>query len=157
MIRVTIISVGKQKKGPLTEAAHELKVRLGPYMKVDEKVVAEVPFRSVSERKRVLSQEAEALKRAMPQDAVIVVLEATGKTFSSERFTELIWELSEQETRHLVFVLGGPLGLSDELKASADLLLSFSPMTVPHDLARVILLEQLYRAATIRTGKTYHY
>jgi len=154
---MTLIHVGKSKSGPHKKLSNEYLKRLAPYIKIDDVIVKEEKFHEKSDRERILLTESEKIKKAIPPESFVVVLEADGKTYSSEEFSEKINFWSDQQTQHIVFILGGPLGLHRSIKKRANTLLSFSPMTFPHDLAHVMLLEQLYRACTIQTGKTYHY
>lgn len=157
MIKISLLIVGKQKPGPHQEICDEYLKRLKSdiFIKIIE--LAETPFRSIAEREKVLKTETEKIKKAVPKNSLFVVLETAGKTFTSEKFAEQLDRLSEGGARPLAVVVGGPLGLSDEIKKEADLLLSLSPMTMPHDLARVVLLEQIYRAMMILKGRVYHY
>jgi 23S rRNA (pseudouridine1915-N3)-methyltransferase len=157
MIKVKFITIGKQKPGPHKEISDEYLKRLKSDALIQTIELTETPFRSSTEKDKVLKTETEKIRKALPKNAFVVVLEATGKTFSSEKFASELDRISENGTQELVFVIGGPLGLSDEIKRGADLLLSLSTMTVPHDLARVVLLEQVYRAMMILKGKVYHY
>jgi len=157
MFKLTLISIGKTKKGPHEEITTEYLKRLKPDIFIQTIEVIETPFRSIAEKDKVLKTETEKIKKAIPKDSFLIVLDAAGKTFTSEKFAEQLDRLSEGGARPLTVIIGGPLGLSDEIKKEADLLLSLSPMTMPHDLARVVLLEQLYRAGTILKGKVYNY
>ncbi|HLD18016.1 MAG TPA: 23S rRNA (pseudouridine(1915)-N(3))-methyltransferase RlmH [Patescibacteria group bacterium] len=149
--------VGKQKSGPFRDLAEEYLKRIGPYAKVIVREIPEESFRSEQDRERVLALETESIRAAIPDGALVVVLDASGKGMNSVHLSEAMAAWSEQERRTLAFVIGGPLGVHDALKKEADVLLSLSPMTFPHDLARVLLLEQLYRALMIQKRKTYHY
>ncbi len=157
MYKITLIHIGKPKNGPQKELCDEYLKRLGPYMRIDEVQITEERFYEKSNRERILLTESENIKKAIPSESFVIVLDADGKTYSSEDFSKKLAFWSDQQTQHLVFILGGPLGLHNSIKKRANTLLSFSPMTFPHDLARVMLLEQLYRATTIQSGKTYHY
>jgi 23S rRNA (pseudouridine1915-N3)-methyltransferase len=157
MYKITLIHIGKSKKGPHKELCEEYLKRLSPYMRIDEVQITEERFHEKSDRERVLLPESEKIKKAIPSESFVIVLDADGNTYTSEDFSKKLAFWSDQQTQHLVFILGGPLGLHDSIKKRANTLLSFSPMTFPHDLARVMLLEQLYRTSTIQAGKTYHY
>lgn len=127
------------KRGPLKDLVDELRKRFGPYAKVKELVVNE--------------HTAEILKE---QDVTIMLTEE-GKTMGSMTFAKTLLTWSEHGQRELTFVIAGPFGFNRDLLKHADHVLSLSPMTFPHEMAYVILLEQLYRAGTILAGKTYHY
>lgn len=157
MFRLTIIHVGKLKSGPHQELVDGYLKRLSPYAQIEMVEVKEERFDSVRDRDRVLEKETERIRSVAPEGSRLVALEADGKQPDSPALAAWIQEMSEHETQHIVFVLGGPLGISDSLKRSADAMLSLSKQTYPHDLALVMLTEQLYRSMTILNNKTYHY
>lgn len=101
------------------------------------------------------SYEAQRIRAALPHPATIVALDVAGALMTSEAFAGELQRWIERR-KPVVFVLGGPFGLDDSLRAAADVRLSLTPMTLPHDLARVVLLEQLYRAMTLWRGEPYH-
>lgn len=140
MFKVSLFTVGSIPKGPFEEIAAEFQKRLGKFSDY-----AERSFKDESK-----------LSEAIPSDSVLIVLDAAGKELSSETFAAKLSSYIDAGDK-LVFVLGGPHGLSDELKKRAHLLLSLSQMTTTHDLAHVFFLEQLYRGFTIVKGVTYHY
>lgn len=140
MFKITFISVGSLPKGPFNDLAAVFSTRL--------KKFAAVEFKAVKSDDR--------LTEAIPKDSFIIVLEATGKTFTSEAFAAKLQSWVDNGQK-LAIVLGGPHGVPADLKARANLLLSLSPMTTTHDLAHVFFLEQLYRAFTIARGMEYHY
>ena len=158
-MKIDILAVGKIKERFFTDAADEYLKRLSRYAKVsifevkDEKTVEGA---SAHENDLVKAAEAERLLKHIDDDAVIIPLCIEGKEFSSEEFSKVIAEYENSGKSHIQFVIGGSLGLSEELKAKGDLRLSFSQMTFPHQLMRVILLEQIYRAYRIKTGEPYH-
>ena len=156
MLSIKLIVISELKSGPWKELqGHYLKL-LKPYAHVDLAEIKPEKFSTPAERDNVLTREATKIRKQIPDGAVIVVLDADGKTSSTETFVRTIDTLSDGG-RTLCFVIGGPLGLSDKIKKEADHRLSLSPMTFPHDFTRVMLLEQLYRTQTITAGKTYHY
>ncbi|MFA6132074.1 MAG: 23S rRNA (pseudouridine(1915)-N(3))-methyltransferase RlmH [Patescibacteria group bacterium] len=157
MYKISLIVIGSQKAGPHQTLAAEYLKRLKTDASIKLVEVSETPFRSPADRAKVLTTEADKIRKVIPDDSFTIILEAAGKTFSSETFAAKLDQWSENGTRTLALIIGGPLGLSDEIKKEANLLLSLSPMTMPHDLARVVLLEQIYRATTILKKKTYHY
>lgn len=156
MIPIKIITISKLKDGPWKELQEHYLKLMSPFVRMDLVEIKPEKFQDMSQREKVLEIEAEKVRKQIPEGATVVVLEATGKTYASEPFSSKVQEWADGG-KTLCFILGGPLGLSDEIKKSADHLLSFSPMTFPHDMARVMLLEQLYRASTISAEKTYHY
>ncbi len=101
-------------------------------------------------------KEAERILKYVKKDAYVVTLEIQGKELSSEEFAEKIERLGIQGTSHMIFIIGGSIGLGEEVLGKSDFALSFSKMTFPHQLMRVILLEQIYRSYRIVNGAPYH-
>ncbi|HBU27851.1 TPA: 23S rRNA (pseudouridine(1915)-N(3))-methyltransferase RlmH [Candidatus Uhrbacteria bacterium] len=157
MYQFTIIHVGKLKTGPHQELVDGYLKRLTPYAVVELVEVKEEKFTSVQNRTRVLAIEADKIASVIPNDARPIVLDADGREPNSTELATWIDTLCEQQTQHLAFIVGGPLGLADVVKQSADKTFALSKQTYPHDLAIVMLTEQLYRSMTILAGKTYHY
>ena len=157
MISIKLITVSKIKPGPWLNLVEEYLKRLQPYAKVEVIEISEHKFRDKSERDQVRRAEAEKIQKHIPKDAVTIACDETGREFTSEEFAGVLTDWSENNQDQLVFIIGGPLGLDHELVSSCDHQLSLSKMTLPHDEARVFLLEQLYRAMTIQNNKTYHY
>ncbi len=157
MFHLTFVTIGKMKKGPHADLVSEYLKRLQTYAKVHRQEIQEMRFHSPSDRAKVLDQEMALVKDSIRDDAVLVVLDAAGKEFDSAHFASKLNDLSEQHTRPIVFLVGGPLGLHEELKAEAVLTLSLSQMTYPHEMALSMLTEQVYRAMTILNNKTYNY
>ncbi|MBR2823829.1 MAG: 23S rRNA (pseudouridine(1915)-N(3))-methyltransferase RlmH [Clostridia bacterium] len=158
-MNVAVISVGKLKEKPYREMADEYLKRLSRYGKYQEIELSDLPERegaSPAEEEKLKTREGEdILKRIRPEDRVIA-LTIPGRQRSSE---ELARELAEAKNRgqgRLVFVIGGSLGLGQNVLSRADGEMSMSRMTFPHQLARVMLLEQLYRAEKILAGERYH-
>ncbi len=144
MRRIHLLAVGKLRSSHCRGLCHDYLKRLQPYARVD---VIEIKDSSAE---RESARLIESLTRL---DAKAIALSEEGRQLTSRAFAELIG----QQTRDLAFVIGGPYGLTDELKQSAAKTLSLSPMTLPHELARVVFLEQLYRAHTILAGSGYHH
>lgn len=140
MFKVSLYTVGTIPKGPFLDIALEFQKRLGKFCDYVER-----PFK-----------DEEKLVEAIPSDSVVIVLDAAGKELSSEAFAERLSSYIDAGDK-AIFVLGGPHGLSSELKKRAHLCLSLSQMTTTHDLAHIFFLEQLYRAFTIVKGIQYHY
>ncbi len=153
-MRITIIAVGRLKEAHWRDAAAEYLKRLRPYATIE---VVEVPDRDVtSDERGAVRAEGEAVLRAIPDGAQVVVLDLDGKRLSSEGFSAWL-ELAGIEGRSsIAFVIGGAAGLDPAVLAKADERLSLGPMTLPHQLARVVLLEQVYRAFRIMRGEPYH-
>ena len=158
-MRVTILTVGKIKESYLRDAIKEYAKRLGKYCKLeilevtDEKTPDSL---SATAAELVRKKEGERLLKSLPKDAYIITLEISGKQLTSEEFSQKIENLAVQGVSHLVFVIGGSLGLGQNILQKSDFAMSFSKMTFPHQLMRVILLEQIYRGYRIANGEPYH-
>lgn len=158
-IQVQILSVGKIKEKHWALAIEEYKKRLTPYAKVqvievsDEKAPENL---SAIEAQQVKDKEGARLLALVKQDTYVIALNIQGKQLSSEQLATRIEELGINGHSHLTFIIGGSLGLSDDVEERADLNLSFGSMTFPHQLMRVILLEQIYRSFKIIRGEPYH-
>jgi len=159
MLNVTVITVGKIKESYFTDAIKEYQKRLSRYCKLELIEVPDEPTPdNPSERERaiVLEKEGERILKKIPDSAHVTALCIEGKQVSSEALADNLSSLASSGVSHRVFIIGGSMGLSDTVKRRADWKLSFSPMTFPHQLMRVILLEQIYRAFTISAGGKYH-
>ena len=159
MQRVTVLCVGKLKERFYLDAAAEYAKRLSRYCKLEilelpEERLPEDP--SPAQIQAALEREAAAIRGKLPAGAVLVALCVEGKLCSSEELAARMDRWAGQGAGQLVFVIGGSFGLDGALKARAAERLSMSPMTFPHHLARVMLLEQIYRAYQINTGGKYH-
>jgi 23S rRNA (pseudouridine1915-N3)-methyltransferase len=153
-VKLTILAVGRLKERFWREAADEYLKRLKPY--ADVRVVEVADRDSGRNKVRALADEGADVLRAIPASSYVVALDAGGQQLSSEGFSANIDELVLHGSSHLVFVIGGSVGLSAEVLERADARLSLGLMTLPHNLARVVLLEQLYRAFRISRGEPYH-
>lgn len=140
MLKMTFLTVGSLPRGPFAEIGADFTTRLKRFVDLE--------IRNVKNDERLI--------KTTPEDTFLVVLEATGKQFSSETFAQKL-ETWIDTGQKVTIVLGGPHGVPAELKMRANLLLSLSPMTTTHDLAHLLFLEQLYRAFTIIKQMTYHY
>ncbi len=157
-MNVTLLCVGKLKERYYEDACAEFCKRLSRYMQLTVTEVAdEKAPETLSEKERlsVMRREGERLLARIPDGAQVIVLTVDGGQQSSERFAERIGRLRDQSVP-LVFVVGGSLGLSEAVVKRANGTLSLSEMTFPHRIARLVLLEQLYRACKILAGETYH-
>ena len=163
-MKITIIAVGNLKEKYWKDAAAEYSKRLSSYCDLEIVEIKEAKLAgggksagsgSAAEEK-VKEEEGQAIVSKIPKDAFVVTLEIQGKKYSSEKLAEEIESLALQGKSHIVFIIGGSLGLSKEVSKQANLRLSFSDMTFPHQMMRVILLEQIYRAFKINRNETYH-
>ena len=159
MQKVSIICVGKMKEKFYMEAAAEYVKRLSRFCKLE---IIELPEDrlpddpSQAQIDAALAKEADAIRGKLPSSCYIIAMCVEGKTRSSEELARLMEESVHQGGSHLVFLIGGSFGLHPSVKALASFKLSMSPMTFPHHLARVMLLEQIYRGYQINTGSKYH-
>ncbi|MBR6259345.1 MAG: 23S rRNA (pseudouridine(1915)-N(3))-methyltransferase RlmH [Oscillospiraceae bacterium] len=158
MLRVNIICVGKLKEKFYADAAGEYLKRLGAYCKAE---ITELPEEkrpkepSETETYAAVSREGDALLERIPKGALTVAMCVEGREMPSEYMAELIEKASEKSGK-LCFIIGGSDGLDERVKKAADIRLSMSKMTFPHHLARVMLIEQLYRGFKIMEGGKYH-
>ena len=158
MIQLTIVTVGTLKEPYLKDAVAEYKKRLMQFAKVDDINIKEEVIKnedSKSDIARALDAEADKILCAMPKDSYKIALCIEGKQFSSEELAKIISDASDSAGK-ISLVIGSSHGLSERVKKECMLRLSFSKMTFPHQLMRVILLESLYRSFTIIAGKKYH-
>ena len=159
MLRTDILCVGKIKEESVRALIAEYTKRLSAYttLRIIEVKDEKTPDNcSDIERDKILRTEGERLSAYLEERSVKIVLAVEGKQLSSEAFAEYIQEQQNLSVSHIQFLIGGSLGLEERLKTQADLKLSFSKMTFPHQLMRVILLEQIDRAHKILRGEPYH-
>ncbi|MDE5940355.1 MAG: 23S rRNA (pseudouridine(1915)-N(3))-methyltransferase RlmH [Lachnospiraceae bacterium] len=158
-MKITVITVGKLKEKFFREAVAEYEKRLGRYCRLEIRETADEKTpdgASEAEQERILQKEGERIERLLTDGAYVVTLEIEGRKFTSEAFAGEIERLGVSGIGQIVFVIGGSLGLHNSIKKRADLAVSFSDMTFPHQLMRVVLLEQIYRAFRIINGEPYH-
>ena len=158
-MKITLITVGKIKEKYLKDAIAEYQKRLGAYCKLEIVEVAdEKTPDNASEvvEEQIRSKEGERILKYIKDDAYVITLEINGKQLSSEELADKIEELGVRGTSHIMFIIGGSIGLGKEVMKRSDFALSFSKMTFPHQLMRVILLEQVYRGYRIMNGEPYH-
>ena len=159
MLSVHLICVGKLKEKFYREAVEEYTKRLKGYCKLTLVEIPEVKLSqepSLGEITAALDKEGDAIRAKIPQGASVVAMCVEGKMRSSEELARMVSTWSMNSAKHLVFVIGGSYGLHPSIKAEAWAQLSMSPMTFPHHLARVMVLEQIYRAFKINEGSSYH-
>lgn len=159
MRNVHILCVGKLKEAFYSAAAAEYAKRLGAYcdLRITELPEERLPQSpSQAQIDAALAKEAAALRAKLPPGAAVVALCVEGTPRSSQALAALMEDWDSSSAKHLVFLIGGSYGLDETLKREAWVRLSMSPMTFPHHLARVMLLEQIYRAFKIREGSSYH-
>ncbi len=158
-MKISILSVGKIKEPYLKDAIAEYTKRLNRYCKLEIIEVADEKApenASPAEKEAILEKEASRLQKHLKEDAYTITLEIEGSQLSSEELAQKIDTLATHGKSHLQFVIGGSLGLAKSITSHADYSLSFSRFTFPHQLMRVILLEQIYRSYKIISGEPYH-
>lgn len=155
MFNIKIIALGKLKETYWEEAEQEYLKRLKQYAKIEIIEIPEEPFRENDNREKIKEKEAFKIEKLLSNDARVIALHERGKEYTSVQFSEF---LSENSSRgeEIVFVIGGPLGIHETLLKKTEQI-SLSCLTFPHQMVRTILLEQIYRSATIIHGKQYHY
>ena len=146
-MKITILAVGKLKEKFLIDGVSEYLKRI--------KIFAKIEIREVSEC-RTIADEGKKLLAQIDKNSWLCVLDVGGKFMSSEKFAEKIAELNLRGVSNITFIIGGAYGLSDEVRNAADFLLSLSEMTFTHQMTRLILIEQIYRAFKINRGEPYH-
>ena len=159
MQKVTVLCVGKLKERFYIDAAAEYAKRLSRYCKLEITELAEERLPedpSPAQIQAALAKEAAAIRAKIPPSAQVIALCIEGELHSSESLARLMDTWSNRGGSHLVFLIGGSFGLDPGLKEEAAARISMSPMTFPHHLARVMLLEQIYRAYQISAGTKYH-
>ena len=159
-MKIRIVAVGKLKEKYLREGVAEYEKRLAPFASVElletrEEYMAENP--SEAQRQQTLAKEGERLLRLVPERSFLIVLDVKGKLLSSEALAKELASLALQGQSDLTFLIGGAFGLSPAVRDRADLRISFSPMTFTHQMVRLLLYEQVYRAFKINRGEKYHW
>ena len=159
-MKIRIVAVGKLKEKYLREGVAEYEKRLAPFASVElletrEEYMAENP--SEAQRQQTLAKEGERLLRLVPEKSLLIVLDVKGKLLSSEALAKELASLALQGQSDLTFLIGGAFGLSPAVRERADLRISFSPMTFTHQMVRLLLYEQIYRAFKINRGEKYHW
>ena len=158
-MKITLITVGKIKEKYLKDAIAEYSKRLSKYCKLD---IIEVQDEKIPDQasetveEGIRRKEGEKILRYIKDDMYVITLEIAGKMLTSEELADKIKKLGIQGKSSIAFVIGGSIGLGKEVLKRSDYALSFSKMTFPHQLMRVILLEQVYRSYRIMNGEPYH-
>lgn len=158
-MQIQIIAVGKLKEKYLKDGINEYLKRLQSYAKVEIIEVAdekEPANASPADESIIKSREAERIQKHIKADTYLIVLAIQGQMLTSEQLAAKLDKLALEGKSHITMVIGGSLGLAESITSQADLLLSFSPMTFPHQLMRMILVEQIYRSYRIINGHSYH-
>ena len=159
-MRFYVICIGKLKDAYLRDGVSEFVKRMRPYggitiTELNESKIGDKP--SDADRKQVVIEEGERLLKNVPKNAYTVLLDVYGKTMSSEDLAKTVAKLEVDGVSDMAFIVGGAFGVSDELRRSVNYKLSFSPMTFTHQMVRLLLVEQIYRAAKINRNEPYHW
>lgn len=158
-MKITVITVGKMKEKFMKDALGEYSKRLSKYCKLEIIEVADEKTQENASEvvcNQIRQKEGERILKYVRDDAFVITLEIKGKQLTSEELASKIETLGVQGTSHIIFIIGGSIGLSEEVMKKSNFALSFSKMTFPHQLMRVILLEQVYRSYRIISGEPYH-
>ncbi|KEQ05382.1 23S rRNA (pseudouridine(1915)-N(3))-methyltransferase RlmH [Pseudorhizobium pelagicum] len=158
-MRISLFAVGRLKAGPEKDLASRYLDRFakaGPAIGLELVRVTEVPESKASNAETRKRDEAAALEKALPDGALLVLLDERGKSLDSEAFADTLGRFRDSGKRDLMVAVGGADGLDPALYARADMVLNLGSMTWPHQLVRILIAEQLYRAVTILSGHPYH-
>ncbi len=158
-MKITLVAVGKIKEKYIRDAVAEYSKRLSRYCRLeiletaDEKTPEDA---GRAEEKSIREKEGKRILKLIREDAYVITLEIEGRMPDSIELADKIEKLGIRGVSHIIFIIGGSIGLSEEVRARSDYALSFSKLTFPHQLMRVILLEQIYRSFRIIQGEPYH-
>lgn len=156
MLKLTIISIGKLKETYWQEAAQEYTKRIKRFAQLELVELKEISFGDNDDKETVKVKEAARITEALPKSSFVIVLDERGEQITSQKLAQKIQTI-QQEYSHICFVIGGSLGLHETIKNQGSLVLSLSSFTFTHEMAKVFLIEQLYRAFMISSGSEYHH
>lgn len=158
-MQITLVTVGKIKERYLKEAINEYIKRLSPYSKINIIEVMDEPIvdnPSKKEIEKAIDKEGEKILSHLPNNSYVINLDLNKKEYDSIEFASFLQKRIDTYSNHLVFVIGGSYGLSEKVKNNAKESISISKMTFTHQMTRLLLLEQIYRAFKINNNETYH-
>ncbi len=155
MFKIKIIALGKFKEKAYKELEAEYLKRLSPFAKIKIIELPEIGYGKNQDLESVKQEEAEKIVKQLPEDGVVILMEEKGTLRNSVDFAAFLERVGGLG-KELVFVIGSGIGLHESLKQYSNYSISLSPLTFPHNMARVLLEEQIYRAGTILAGKEYH-
>lgn len=156
-MRLTILCMGKTRERFIQEGIEKYLRYLRPYANASIKELKEGKIQDLKDAPSIRRKEAEKIFKAVPPGAYLVSLDERGEEFTSHEFASLLNNTLESGVREMVFIIGGAMGLDEEVVSRSHKSVALSRWTFTHEMARLVLLEQLYRAFTIIKGKTYHY
>ena len=159
-MRFYVVCIGKLKDAYLRDGVAEFVKRMRPYggitiTELNESKIGDKP--SDADRKQVVDEEGERLLKVVPKNAYTVLLDVYGKTMPSEDLAKTVAKLEVDGVSDMAFIIGGAFGVSEALRQSVNFKLSFSPMTFTHQMVRLLLVEQIYRASKINRNEPYHW
>lgn len=159
-MRFYVVCIGKLKDAYLRDGVAEFVKRMRPYggitiTELNESKIGDKP--SDTDRKQVVDDEGKRLLKVVPKNAYTVLLDVYGKTMSSEDLAKTVAKLEVDGVSDMAFIIGGAFGVSEALRQSVNFKLSFSPMTFTHQMVRLLLVEQIYRASKINRNEPYHW
>ncbi len=153
-MKIILISFSRSEEKYIVEGVAEFEKRINKYNSFETKIIKATAASNSSEQLRT---EAKLLEQYFTSDSIVILMDEKGKQFSSKKYSDFIQSKLNSGKKNLVFVIGGAFGFSDEIKKKASDLISLSTLTFPHQLAKLIFCEQLYRAFTILKGEKYHH
>jgi len=156
LVKIKLIVVGKTKEDWIKEGIYHYQKLLKKYVDLKIIEIKEEKITKSKDEKTILDSEGERIARHLEKEALRIVLDAKGKEFSSEKFAGFLKENLNRGYNHFIFILGGALGVSEKILEVCPVKLSLSQMTFTHELSRIIILEQIYRAFSILAGAKYH-
>ncbi len=156
-MRLTVLCMGKTKERFVQEGIEKYLRYLRPYADASIKELKEEKIQDLKDAPSIRKKEAERIFKAVPAGAYLISLDERGEGFTSHEFASFLNDTLESGVREMIFIIGGAMGLDEEVVARSHKTVALSRWTFTHDMARLVLLEQLYRAFTIIKGKTYHY
>lgn len=155
-MKLKLVAVGRLKHGHALEGCANYAQRLSRMMPFEEVAVRDARRTRSGDVARWKAEEAQALRAALPKSGLVVALDEQGRQFTSRGFAQWLGKARDRSVGTISFLIGGPDGLDPALRTEADLVWALGQLTMPHDLARLVLMEQLYRAANILAGTRYH-
>lgn len=154
---IKLICVGKLKEKALVTISDDYIQRIQPYHKLTVQEISDEPnFESASLNQKAIDKESKAILSLLQTEDYVVLLELRGQTLSSEALSQTIQNAFNRSVKQIVFIIGGSLGVNDELRQRANLMWKLSDNTFPHGLVRILILEQIYRSFKILNNQTYH-
>jgi len=155
-VHLTILSVGKIAEPFLKDGIQKYGQRIRRYAALEVVAVPEERIAAEGKKQYIVDKEGQRIREKIPRGSLIIGLDEKGKRFSSQELARSLGKWLEEGRKQIVFVIGGPYGLSEKLKGETHLLLSLSPMTLTHGMTQLFLMEQIYRAFTLLRGEAYH-